>query len=233
MKKSKKLCMLVLIGMMVCTISSISSQTISPSSTQSANDISRHFSISLIPDSIQRLIKGKSYKADCTIPMNDLRYIRCLHITAEGQTKEGEMIVNKKIARQVKEILYQLYINRYPIESIQLIDHWNADDEQSMRANNSSAFNFRYISHTKKVSKHGHGMAVDINPLYNPYHKRLKNGKEVVEPATAKPYLNRKKAFKYKIEADDLCCRLFKKYGFSWGGNWKTMKDYQHFEANF
>ena len=114
MKKSKKLCMLVLIGMMVCTISSISSQTISPSSTQSANDISRHFSISLIPDSIQRLIKGKSYKADCTIPMNDLRYIRCLHITAEGQTKEGEMIVNKKIARQVKEILYQLYINRHP-----------------------------------------------------------------------------------------------------------------------
>ena len=83
------------------------------------------------------------------------------------------------------------------------------------------------------MSKHGYGMAVDINPLYNPYHKRLKNGKEVVEPATARPYLNRKKEFKYKIEADDLCCRLFKKYGFSWGGNWKTMKDYQHFEANF
>ena len=83
MKRSKKLCMLVLIGMMVCTTSSISSQTISPSSTQSANDISRHFSISLIPDSIQRLIKGKSYKAEFKITINDLRYLRLFHINGE------------------------------------------------------------------------------------------------------------------------------------------------------
>lgn len=196
-------------------------------------DTSNHFSVNLIPDSIQAFIKGKSYKASCTVPMEDLRYIRCLHVTAEGETKEGEMIVNKKIAKQVKEILYQLYIHRYPIESIRLIDHWDADDERSMRDNNSSAFNFRFISHTTKVSKHGLGMAVDINPLYNPCHKRLKNGKEVVEPANGRPYLNRSKTFKYKITADDLCCRLFKKYGFTWGGDWRSMKDYQHFEANF
>lgn len=200
---------------------------------QTKGDVSSRFTISLIPDSIQQFIRGKSYKDNCTVPMNDLRYIRCLHVNAEGQTLEGEMIVNKKIARQVKEILYQLYVNRYPIERMRLIDHWDANDEQSMRANNSSAFNFRFISHTKKVSKHGLGLAVDINPLYNPYHKQLKDGTEVVEPATGKPYLNRKKAFKYKITANDLCCRLFKKYGFSWGGNWKRMKDYQHFEANF
>lgn len=79
-----------------------------------------------------------------------------------------------------------------------------------MRANNSSSFNFRFISHTHTVSKHGRGLAVDINTLYNPYHKRLKNGKEVVEPATARPYLDRSKNHAYMIKKGDLCYRLFK-----------------------
>ena len=48
--------------------------------------------------------------------------------------------------------------------------------------------------------KHGRGLAVDINTLYNPYHKRLKHGKEVVEPATARPYLDRSKNHAYMIK---------------------------------
>ena len=113
---------------------------------------------------------------------------------------------------------------------MRLIDYWDADDEQAMTANNSSSFNFRFISHTRKVSKHGMGMAIDINPLYNPYTKTLRNGKTIVEPAAGKPYLDRQREYKYKITRGDLCCRLFRKYGFRWGGDWKTMKDYQHFE---
>jgi hypothetical protein len=79
-------------------------------------------------------------------------------------------------------------------------------------------------------SEHGRGLAVDINTLYNPYHKRLKNGKEVVEPATARPYLDRSKNHAYMIKKGDLCYRLFKAKGFRWGGDWKHSKDYQHFE---
>lgn len=93
---------------------------------------------------------------------------------------------------------------------MRLIDYWDADDERAMRANNSSSFNFRFISHTHTVSKHGRGLAVDINTLYNPYHKRLKNGKDVVEPATARPYLDRSKNHAYMIKKGDLCYRLFK-----------------------
>ena len=73
-------------------------------------------------------------------------------------------------------------------------------------------------------------MATDINTLYNPYHKHLKNGKEVVEPATARPYLDRSKHHAYMIRKGDLCYRLFKEKGFRWGGDWKHSKDYQHFE---
>ena len=188
------------------------------------------FSVNAIPDSIFALMKGRSFKADCTVPRSSLRYILCLHRDDGGRSIVGEMVVNKAIAKDVLEIFRQLYEADYPIERMRLIDYWDADDERAMTANNSSSFNFRFISHTNKVSKHGIGMAIDINPLYNPYTKTLADGKTIVEPAAGKPYLDRQRKYKYKIERGDLCFRLFSKYGFHWGGDWQSVKDYQHFE---
>ena len=188
------------------------------------------FSIHAIPDTIFALMQGHSYKRDCTVARSSLRYILCLHRDDGGRSIVGEMVVNKSIAADVVEIFRRLYEAGYPIERMRLIDYWDADDERAMTANNSSSFNFRFISHTKKVSKHGMGMAIDINPLYNPYTKTLRGGKTIVEPSAGRPYLDRNRKFKYKITRGDLCYRLFRKYGFRWGGDWKTMKDYQHFE---
>ena len=188
------------------------------------------FSIHAIPDTIFALMQGHSYKRDCTVARSSLRYILCLHRDDGGRSIVGEMVVNKSIAADVVEIFRRLYEAGYPIERMRLIDYWDADDERAMTANNSSSFNFRFISHTKKVSKHGMGMAIDINPLYNPYTKTLRGGKAIVEPSAGRPYLDRNRKFKYKITRGDLCYRLFRKYGFRWGGDWKTMKDYQHFE---
>lgn len=188
------------------------------------------FSINAIPDSIFALMRGRSYKSDCTIARSSLRYILCLHRDDGGRAIVGEMVVNKAIADDVLHIFRELFEGGYPIERMRLIDYWDADDERAMTANNSSSFNFRFISHTKKVSKHGMGMAIDINPLYNPYTKTLRNGTIIVEPAAGKAYLDRRRQFRYKITRGDLCHRLFRKYGFRWGGDWKTMKDYQHFE---
>ena len=188
------------------------------------------FSIHAIPDTIFALMQGRSYKRDCTVARSSLRYILCLHRDDGGRSIVGEMVVNKSIAADVVEIFRRLYEAGYPIERMRLIDYWDADDERAMTANNSSSFNFRFISHTKKVSKHGMGMAIDINPLYNPYTKTLRGGKAIVEPSAGRPYLDRNRKFKYKITRGDLCYRLFRKYGFRWGGDWKTMKDYQHFE---
>lgn len=182
-----------------------------------------------ITKKIWKRIKGKSYKSNCTVPKKDLRYLHVLHKDMEGNTLEGEMICNVYIADRLLKIFKKLYKKGYPIEKIRLIDEYDADDEVSMEDNNSSCFNFRFISHTKKVSKHGLGLAVDLNTLYNPYVKTV-NGKKVVEPVTGKKYTNREKDFPYKIEKGDLCYRLFKKYGFEWGGDWKNIKDYQHFE---
>ena len=185
-------------------------------------------------DLFDRMKSGNTYKEGCIVPMEDLRYLLVLHKDKDGNPHQGEMVVHKRIAEDVLEIFEKLYDADYPIERMVLPDNYMAEDEIMMRDNNSSSFNFRFISHTNKISKHGLGMAVDINTLYNPYHKIVKNEdgteKEVIEPATGKPYLNRSKNFDYKIEKGDLCYRLFTEKGFEWGGDWPDLKDYQHFE---
>lgn len=193
------------------------------------------FCIQEISDELfERMKGGNTYKEDCIVPREDLRYLLALHVDKDGNTHQGEMVVHKLIAEDVLEILEKLYDAGYPIERMVLPDNYMADDETMMRDNNSSAFNFRFISHTSRISKHGLGMAVDINTLYNPYHKFVKNDDgsttEVIEPAMAKPYLDRTKKFDYKIEKGDLCYTLFAEKGFEWGGDWTDRKDYQHFE---
>lgn len=182
-----------------------------------------------ITDAIFARIKGKSYKDNCTTPRSDLRYLRIRHYDQAGKVLDGELICHKSIAGDLLDIFKELYKAKYPIERMVLVDEYQADDEASMRANNSSAFNFRYISGTKSLSRHSRGMAIDINPRYNPY-VRQRGGRTLVEPANGKDYVDRTKDFPYKIEKGDLCYRLFIAHGFTWGGDWKNSKDYQHFE---
>ena len=187
------------------------------------------FSISEVGAEIFARIDGKSYKRDCPIPLSELRYLRVLHKDLSGATHEGELICNVRIAEPLTEIFTALYVASYPIEKIRLIDAYDADDELSMRDNNSSCFNFRYVSFTRRISLHGYGLAVDINPLYNPYIKVV-DGRKVIAPDNSAAYEDRAKNFPYKIDADDLCCRMFKAHGFTWGGDcWDAEKDYQHF----
>ncbi len=201
-----------------------------PESVIESQGAGAFFSIQEISDELFEYIYGKSYKEDCTLPRSDLRYLTVLHRNAEGRAKVGEIMVNKSIANDILEILRELYDNSYPIEKMLLIDRYDASDEASMSDNNSSAFNFRMISHTSTLSKHSLGLAVDINPRYNPYHKISSSGKEIIEPAAGAAYLDRSGKFPYKIERGDLCWRLFIAHGFKWGGGWANRKDYQHFE---
>jgi len=189
----------------------------------------KEFYIKPIPDDIFEKMQGKSYKENCTVPREELRYLHILHVGFDNNTHEGELIVNKRIAEDVIDIFKELYKAGYQIEKVRLIDEYNAQDELSMRDNNSSAFNFRYISYSTTLSKHAMGLAVDINTLYNPYIKQV-DGRLNIEPANAVQYVDRNRQFPHKIDHDDLCYKLFTKYGFEWGGDWEDSKDYQHFE---
>ncbi len=187
------------------------------------------FEILPIDDKIFSRIDGKSYKKNCTVPIESLRYLRVLHKNLEGKILDGELICNVIIAEDLIKIFQKLCAENYSIEKISLIDNYDADDELSMRDNNSSCFNFRFISHTKIISTHGLGLAIDINPLYNPYIKTVDSA-QIIEPSTATDYVDRQKNFPYKIVEGDICVKTFAEYGFLWGGNcWNNRKDYQHF----
>lgn len=189
-----------------------------------------------ISDAVFKRMWLKSWKKDCPLNRGDLRYLKMLHRNADGKPQRGEMVVNAAIAGKVLALFRQLYEAGYRIERMVLIDNYNADDKAAMRANNSSAFNFRYMTGSKtRISKHGMGLAIDINTLYNPYVKRRKDGTWSIEPAMARKYaFNRGKRndIPYKIDHNDLAYKLFTKAGFRWGGDWRSLKDYQHFEID-
>lgn len=187
------------------------------------------FTSSPIDSVVFARMKGKSYKDNCTIPLSELRYLRVLHYDFDGNVCQGELVCNKLISNDLLEIFEALFNAHYPIERMVLIDEYDADDERSMTANNTSCFNFRTVAGTNKLSAHSRGMAIDINPLYNPYVKQVR-GKTVVSPSAASAYVNRTKQFPYKIDRQDLCYKLFVAHGFRWGGAWRSSKDYQHFE---
>lgn len=160
----------------------------------------------------------------------ELDTLHVRHVDYQGVTHEGTIVCNRTISDDLRDIFAELYRQRYPIERVSPISEYNDDDERSMQANNTSCYCYRQIAGSKKLSKHAQGLAIDINPLYNPCVKRRSDGTLWVQPATGQPYVDRKKSYRYKITRNDLCYRLFKAHGFQWGGDWRTTKDYQHFE---
>ena len=191
-----------------------------------------------LSDNLRRYITGVSYPAVSSedvadalvVDYDDLRYVHVLHYDFDGNPAEGELICNEYIAQDLVEIFYELYHSEYQIERMMLIDEYDGDDTASMDDNNTSCFNYRVVEGSNNLSKHAYGLAIDVNPFYNPYVTYEKDGTERVSPVAALVYADRSANFPYKIDEDDLCCRLFKEHGFIWGGNWNSLKDYQHFQ---
>lgn len=185
------------------------------------------FKIEELSDEVFHRIDGVSFDADGGVSRQDLRYLKLLHYDLDGNLRLGELICNQKISRDLVDIFKSLYEAGYPIESIRLIDDFKGDDVASMAANNTSCFNYRSTTGGGKLSRHAYGMAIDINPLYNPY---VKNKTGTVLPLEGADYIDRSRDFKCKIDENDLAYKEFAKRGFKWGGKWRFTKDYQHFQ---
>ena len=180
-------------------------------------------------DAIKKRITGTSYPAEGSgeITYGDLRYIRLKYYDFDGNAHDdGELIVNAKLAKEVTEIFYRLFVHKYAFSSIRLVDDYGepGDDNLSMAANNTSAFNYRYVTGTKKLSLHSYGAAIDINPVMNPYIVGNR-----VAPKNAAAYVDRSQKLPGMIDHDDLCYKLFTQKGWKWGGDNRNEKDYQHF----
>jgi hypothetical protein len=193
------------------------------------HNITESFYSEEITQKIKDRINGKSYGEDCDIPYEELRYVSVLYWDFDHQSRVGELIVNKAITEDIIEIFAELYEAQYPIEQMVLVDEYDADDNKSMAANNTSAFNYRVVEGTNRISKHSYGLAIDINPLYNPYVHEV-DGERVVTPVEGAMYEDRSLDSPYYIHSEDLCYQAFIRRGFTWGGDWKNQKDYQHFQ---
>jgi len=183
-------------------------------------------SVSISDDIFQR-INGKSWKENTKIQLDDLRYVTVTYWGFDDKTHIGELIVHKSVEEEIIDIFKELYEVKFPIEKIKLIDDYDGDDNLSMEDNNTSAFNFRVVEGTDKISKHSYGIAIDINPVQNPYIR-----KDTVSPEQGTEYVDRSNVRKGMIVKDDLTYKAFVSRGWTWGGEWNSVKDYQHFEKN-
>lgn len=183
-----------------------------------------------ISNEVFKRISGISYPVDCTVSLDELRYVGLKYVDFNGEIQTGELICNKALAQDMVEIFYELCTNDYRIESVKLVDEFGGDDTASMLANNTSCFNYRVVEGTTRLSNHAYGRAIDLNPFYNPYVTYNKDGTTNISPEGSEAYADRSASFPYKIDENDLAYKLFKEHGFKWGGNWNNSKDYQHFE---
>jgi len=180
-----------------------------------------------LPDAIQKLMTGRSWKPECPVPLHDLRYLTITHWGYDNEVHTGHIVVHEKLAAEMVDIFSELFDAHFPIERMELVDQYNADDDLSMAANNSSAFCCRAnTTFPGQFSNHSYGTAIDINPLINPYVKGSK-----VLPEGGRAYLDRTQPHPGIITRsdDNACYTAFMKRGYTWGGDLEGRTDYQHF----
>tara|TARA_Y100001934_G_C12073143_1_gene641080 strand:+ start:148 stop:729 length:582 start_codon:yes stop_codon:yes gene_type:complete len=169
---------------------------------------------------------GVSWREGCPIGLDMLRQIELNHWTPSGRIETGSLIVHKDVADELLEIFEYLFNQRFPLHSVKPIFWFGGDDSRSMQANNTSAFNCRPITgRSKGYSVHSYGKAIDINPLWNPYVRR----KQVL-PHNGREFVKRSPCLVGMICPRSDVLALFISRGWTWGGAWKSLKDYQHFQ---
>ncbi len=178
-------------------------------------------SISEVTDDIQGRMTH-SWNDHNPVPLEDLRYLTITHWGFDQCVHQGEMIVHKDVAEEVVEIFAELFSHHYPLEKMLLIDEYQADDDWACSDNNTSAFCSRAITNQPgKWSYHSYGLAIDINPQLNPYHR----GASVV-PENGVCFIDRSLDQTGLITVEDICYKIFTKHGWKWAGLWQKDHGY-------
>ena len=178
-----------------------------------------------LPGHIVEQITGSSFHAEAPFGYCHLAYLTITHIDFDGNRRLGSIIVAAQVAEEVLDIFREIYDGGFPIARMRLIDYYGADDYYSMADNNSVGFNFRFIANTQTLSRHAWGMAIDINPIQNPFIRG-----DIIWPVSGGEYLDRTDIRPGMIIPGDVVYRAFTSRGWVWGGHWRVPIDYHHFE---
>ena len=166
-----------------------------------------------------------SYRAGCPVGPSQLRLLRLSYWGFDGSAHAGSLVVRDRVARDVVGVFRRLYAARFPIRRLRKVDAYRGSDDASMAADNTSAFNCRFVPGTRRWSQHAYGEAIDVNPVENPYLQGAR-----VRPPAGRRFLDRSRARPGMAVAGGALVRAFAAVGWQWGGRWAT-PDYQHFSA--
>jgi hypothetical protein len=181
--------------------------------------------VSEIGAGLQQRMCGRSWHADPACPpFSALRSVRLTHYGFDAALHRGELVVNGEIADEVVAIFAEIFAAKFPIERMQPVDAFGGSDDASMAANNTSAFNFRRIQATDLLSHHALGLAIDINPLQNPWVRGAR-----VDPPAGRAFLDRQQLRPGMLVRSGPVVQAFLKRGWYWGGDFDDVQDYHHF----
>jgi hypothetical protein len=149
------------------------------------------------------------------------------HFGFDGRVRTGRLIVHRDVATELVAVFHELYAGRFPIRRMVPIDAYGASDFRSIEADNTSAFNCRYVDGTTRWSEHAYGRAIDVNPIENPY---VSGGR--TSHRASRAYIDRVPSRRGMAYEGGSLVRAFHRIGWGWGGRWTSVKDYQHFSAS-
>ena len=179
--------------------------------------------------SVSRLSSSQlpySWRAGCPVGPAQLRRVRVLHWGFDGRVRRGSLDVHATVAAGIVRVFRHLYAARFPIRRMRPVDVYGANDDRSMAADNTSAFNCRFVPGTRRWSEHAYGKAIDVNPVENPYVSSAG-----VQPPAGRAYLNRSRVRPGMAVGGGVLVRAFAAAGWLWGGRWAGTPDYQHFST--
>lgn len=205
---------------------STSTSSTTPSTTTSTTTVAPVFAASIRTVTAEEL--GGSWRPGCPVGIDDLRWVGVTHWNDHGETVAGVLVVHADHADAIVTVFARLFDAGFPIHSMRPVTEFDSDDDRSMQANNTSAFNCREIAGRPGVwSQHAYGGAVDINPLVNPWVRGAR-----VDPPEGAPFVERDASVTGLIVDGDVVTQAFADIGWGWGGDWTGTLDYQHFSHN-
>jgi hypothetical protein len=181
-----------------------------------------------LPHGVRAWMNGVSWHPGCPVHLRALRLVTLRYWGFDRQAHRGRLVVHRDVAEKVVGIFRRLYQASFPIRQMRLVDYYGADDRTSMEHDNTSAFNCRWRAGQPGVwSQHAYGRAIDVNPVENPY---VWSGG--VSPWNGAPFVDRSHRRRGMIFHGDAVWRVFRDRSWEWGGDWTSVKDYQHFSRN-
>jgi D-alanyl-D-alanine carboxypeptidase len=181
-----------------------------------------------IPQAMRARMSGVSWHTGCPVGLGDLRLITLTYRGFDGRAHSGRLVANRTAAPVLVSVFRRLYAARFPIRRMEPVDRYGGDDYRSIEADNTSGFNCRAATGSSRWSNHAYGLAIDVNPIENPY---VSGGRS--SHGASAPYLDRSRRRPGMAYEGGVLVEAFRASGWGWGGSWSgSVKDYQHFSYN-